>query len=380
MVDASRDEAQLAVRLYNDPSEIRSFESFVVHMHLAWLYLLHAELTRDGVDFRFWRTQGRARRLERIDGEPKRWDLATSVRHRWPGDTQPVRVNLEFFIALRNKIEHRYAREQQALTAAVGGQSQALLLNYEEELTGQFGPGSSLATRLRFPVFVGSFTDEGERTLRRLRSQLPAPLRTFIAEYDAGLDDSIARDPRYDFRLRVLQELAPKDPDALAIQFTRYDDLTEEQREDVEAIGRKGYVVVRERKRPVVGHGLLKPTQAARMIQDRIPFGFNTALFTIAWKKLGVRPLVGDVHPEKTDEKYCLYDERHNDYGYTRAYIDKLVRECADEAGFRALLGTAPRDKVTGDWVGSPPPGATPPWRRPAPSAEQSEDATTRSA
>ncbi|MGW3960596.1 hypothetical protein ACWED2_12300 [Amycolatopsis sp. NPDC005003] len=183
---------------------------------------------------------------------------------------------------------------------------------------------------------VGSFTDEGERTLRRLRSQLPAPLRTFIAEYDAGLDDSIARDPRYDFRLRVLQELAPKDPDALAVQFTRYDDLTEEQREAVEAIGRKGYVVVRERKRPVVGHGLLKPTQAARMIQDRIPFGFTTALFTIAWKKLGVRPLVGDAHPEKTDEKYCLYDERHNDYGCTQAYIDKLVRECADEAGFRA--------------------------------------------
>jgi len=37
MVDASRDEAQLAVRLYNDPAEARSFEGFVVHMHLAWL-------------------------------------------------------------------------------------------------------------------------------------------------------------------------------------------------------------------------------------------------------------------------------------------------------------------------------------------------------
>lgn len=37
MVDASRDEACLAVRLYNDPTEPRSFEGFVVHMHLAWL-------------------------------------------------------------------------------------------------------------------------------------------------------------------------------------------------------------------------------------------------------------------------------------------------------------------------------------------------------
>lgn len=38
MLAASRDEAQLAVRLYNDPAEARSFEGFVVHTHLAWLY------------------------------------------------------------------------------------------------------------------------------------------------------------------------------------------------------------------------------------------------------------------------------------------------------------------------------------------------------
>jgi hypothetical protein len=33
------------VHLYNDPSESLSFEGFDVHRHLAWLYLLHAELT-----------------------------------------------------------------------------------------------------------------------------------------------------------------------------------------------------------------------------------------------------------------------------------------------------------------------------------------------
>lgn len=347
MVEASRDEASLAVRLYNDPAEGRSFEGFVVHMHLAWLYLLHAELDRDKVDFRFWRTQGRVRRLERVDGEPKRWDLATSMRHRWPDEKDPVRANLGFFIGLRNKVEHRFARQQEALTAAVGGQAQALLLNYEEELTIQFGVSSSLATRLRFPVFIGSFTDEGERTLRRLRKQLPAPLRTFISEYDAGLDDSITQDPRYELRLRVLQELAPKDPDALAVQFTRYDDLTEEQREVVEAIGKKGYVVVRERKRPVIGHGLLKPTQAAKAVQAQIPFVFTTAHFINAWRELGVRPPGGDLNPEKTEEKYCIYDERHKDYGYTQAYVDKLIRKCATDDGFRKLLGTTPQTKVT---------------------------------
>ncbi|MGY1838439.1 MULTISPECIES: DUF3644 domain-containing protein [unclassified Modestobacter] len=343
MVEASRDEAQLAVRLYNDPAEPRSFESFVVHMHLAWLYLLHAELTRDGVDYRYWRPEGRTRRLVKVDGEPKRWELATCVQHRWPDSSDPVRANLGFFIALRNKIEHRYARHQEALAAAVGGQAQALLLNYEEEVTGQFGADSSLATRLRFPLFVGSFTDAGEQTLRRLRAQLPAALRTFIAEYDAQLDESVTADPRYELRLRVLQELAPKDPDALAVQFTRFDELDEEQRAAVEAIGKKGLVVVREQKRGVIGLGYLKAAAVVAQVDEQIPFVFHMGHFVRAWKALGVRPDKNDPHPEKTDEKYCLYDERHHDYGYTAAYVKKLVKECRSEAGFRELLGFEPK-------------------------------------
>lgn len=364
MVEVSRDEAALAVRLYNDPAEPRSFEGFVVHMHLAWLYLLHAELTRAGVDFRYWRMNGRSRRLQKVDGEPKRWELAMCVQHRWPDAMDPVRANLGFFVGLRNKIEHRYSRQQEALTVAVGGQAQALLLNYEEELTTQFGVKSSLATRLRFPVFVGSFTEEGERALRRLRSQLPAALRNFIAEYDAGLDDSIKNDTRYEVRLRVLQELAPRDPDALAVQFTRFDDLTDEQRLAIEKLGRKGYVVVREQKRAVVGHGLLRPTEAARAIEAMIQFKFTSGLFTKAWKKLKVRPPVGDPHPERANDKYCYYDERHKDYGYTAAYTARVARECSTEAKFRSFMETVPRDKTTGDWVGEPPSG--PPWAQKA--------------
>ena len=83
MVEASRDEAGLATRLYNDPAEVRSFEGFAVHMHLAWLYLLHAELTRDGIDFRYHRKDN-PRLLVKVDGEPKRWELAQCVAHRWP--------------------------------------------------------------------------------------------------------------------------------------------------------------------------------------------------------------------------------------------------------------------------------------------------------
>ena len=348
MVGASRDEACLAIRLYNDPAETRSFEGFVVHMHLAWLYLLHAEFDRGGqVDYRYWR-QDNPRRLDKVDGEPKRWELARSVRERWPNPEEPVRANLEFFIALRNKVEHRYAREQEALAAAVSGHAQAMLLNYEQELTDEFGMTFSLATRLKFPVFVGSFTTEGEKALLQLRKRLPASLRRFLGEHHTKLNSSVTEDPRYELRLRVLQELAPKDGNALAIQYTRYDDLSEEERLVVEQLGRKGNVIIKERLRNVAGADELSPTQVVAAVQARIPYRFTSDDFQRAWKTLNVRPQTKAANPERTDEKYCTYHLRHRDYGYRPAYVDKLVRECSTAEGFTALTGKPARDKTTG--------------------------------
>lgn len=350
MVEASRDEASLAVRLYNDPAEVRSFEGFVVHMHLAWLYLLHAQFTRDDIDYRYWQRDN-PRRLEKIDGEPKRWELAKSVQERWTDARDPVRANIQFFIRLRNRVEHRYAKEQQALAAAVSGQAQALLLNYEKELTDQFGMASSLATRLRFPVFVGSFTSEGEKALLQLRKRLPVSMRKFLAEYHANLDSAVSDDPRYEFRLRVLQELAPKDPDALAIRYTRFDDLTPDERIAVERLGRKGNVIVRERMRNVAGAGELRAMEVVKAVQARIPYRFNSDDFTRAWKALKVRPATKSPHPERTEEKYATYDTRHRDYGYRPAYVEKLVRECSTAARYGKLTGKPAKDKDTGALV-----------------------------
>jgi Domain of unknown function (DUF3644) len=239
-------------------------------MHLAYLYLLHAELTRDHVDFRY-RRRDNPRRLERVDGEPKRWELAKCVAHRWEAD-HPVRRNIEFFIALQNKIEHGYASKSDlALTVALSGHAQALLLNFEEELLTQFGPDASLSTRLRFPVFVGSFTDTGEATLRRPRTSLPGPLRRFIAEYQAGLPAEVTNDQRYELRPRIVNELAKRDPDALAVQFTRYDDLSDAEKQAVEQLGRKGLVIVREQQRAVLNHQLLKPRQVVAHVAAQVP-------------------------------------------------------------------------------------------------------------
>ena len=343
-LDASVEEACLAVRLYNDPAESRSFEGFVVHMHLAWLYLLHAEFIRDGIDYRYWDPKYK-RRLLRVDGEPKRWELERCLRERWPDDTDAVRANLSLFIRLRNRLEHRHAHADAALMVTLSGHAHALLLNYEQELTSEFGDDQSLALRLRIPLFVGTFSPQGEQALRRLRKTLPPDLRGFLTDYESGLDESVAADPRYEFRLRATVELAPKDPDAVAVQFTRYDDMTEAERAAVEEMGRKGQVIVRDRKQPVSGLGRLMPKPAAAEVQAGIPFVFNLNHFAAAWRRGKVRPPYDDPNPDRTNSDFCEYDEPTKSYRYTRAYVSHLIKKCSTAEGFEAVTGMTPRTK-----------------------------------
>lgn len=341
MLEASAAEACLAVRLYNDPAQPRSFEAFVVHMHLAWLYLLQAQMTRDGVDYRYPDPKN-PRRFVKVDGEYKRWELAKSVAHRWADSRDPVRANLDFFITLRNKIEHRYARQQENMAVALGGHSQALLLNYEEEVTSQFGPRYSLATRLRIPVFIGTFTPEGETALRRLKATLPTGLARFIADYTSGLDASTEQDPRFEFRMRVTLELANRDPEATAVQFTRLDDMTPEQKVMVEQMGRTGQVIVREQQRGVVNLGYLKPGEVVKRVGAKIPFEFKQGHFVQSWRRLGVRPAARAANPERTKEQFCMYDPTHGDYVYTKAYVSHLIDRCSTEQGFRETTDRTP--------------------------------------
>lgn len=307
-------------------------------MHLAWLYLLHAQFIRDDVDYRYW-DQRFKRRLIKVDGEAKRWELEKSVKERWPSESDPVRANLALFIRLRNRLEHRHANADEALMLHLAGHAHALLVNYEAELTDQFGENQSLALRLRLPIFVGTFTPQGEQALRDFRKTLPADLRAFVTEYEAGLDEAIINDSRFEFRLRAVVELAPKDPDAVALQFTHYSDMSDEEREVVEELGRRGQVITRDRKHPVSGLGKLMPKPAASQVEAGIPFVFNMSHFIETWKRKGIRPPKGDPNPHRTNQDFCEYDEPTKSYRYTKAYVKYLIKKCSIAEGFEAATG-----------------------------------------
>lgn len=341
MVEASKQEALEAVDHYNRPQPSRGLEGFLVHMHIAWLYLLHAEFTRDKVDFRYHLPNGR---LDRVDGEPKTWELAKCVRERYPDQNDPVRKNLELSILLRNKVEHRYARDLAVVTA---GKAHALLINYELELVAQFGAEHSLADSLRFPVFLSTLAGSGSEFVTAL-NRLPKGTRNLLAKFDADLDPVVASDQRYEFRILLTPKLGPKGETDTAFDFVREADLTEEQRQAIKALGKEGKVLVREQLRPVANLNYMKPSEAARAIDGRLPFHFTLyGQFTRMWRYLRVRPPEGDAHPERTTEQYCVYDRAHGDYLYTPAFVEKVVREIGTAAKYQAVFGKPPVMKIT---------------------------------
>lgn len=349
-------EAALAVRLYNDPAEDRALEAFIVHMNLAWLYLLHAEFTRDEVDYRYHERDHPTRLVRIADGsspngpgEVKHWELSRCLKERWADKNNPVRRNIDFFISLRNRIEHRHPAGHESLELAISGKSQALLLNFEEEVIRQFGTSHSLAHTLRFPVFVGTFTPEGQETLVRLQSKLPAELRKFIADFDAGLPEVTRQDHRFEFRPRVILEKGPRSPDALVMQFTRPEDMTEEEIAAAEELAKRGQAVVVEKIKPVVGADLYRPQEVVDAIKAAIPFEFNMSHATAAWKLRKIRPESGDAHPERTMEQFCLYNRLSRSYGYTETWIKYLIENCQTADGFEKVTGRTPAPKSRRD-------------------------------
>lgn len=340
-LEAAMAEALLAADLYNQSGRARRLEGFFVHMHIGWIYAFQALYQRDRKGYHYQLSNGR---YERVDGEKKTWDLKTFTRHQWPADN-PVRQNLEFTVAVRHRLEHRFA---EATAIATAGHAQALLLNFEEFVTTQFGSEHSMADELRFPVFIGSLTRDGAAKMMAAQATLPRQTRRFITDFTSKLDEAVKKDQRFEFRVTLLPKLASGGNADLAVTYVREDDLTPRERENLGDATNKATVIVREQQRDVSNADKMKPKLAARLIEDQIPFKFNASTHLArAWKALGVRPKPGVKHPERTKKDFCLYDKAHGDYVYTEAFVRKVAKKVKTDRGFEELLGLKPVRKVT---------------------------------
>ena len=129
----AREAVLLAVETYNRPGTAFRSSGFIVLMVIAWTALFHATFFKRKTR-PFYHKKG-SRRFEKVEGEYKTWELAECLRQFYQDKNPPVRKNLEFFIGLRNKIEHRFLPE---LDPDIFGECQAMLMNFETLLSQEF--------------------------------------------------------------------------------------------------------------------------------------------------------------------------------------------------------------------------------------------------
>ena len=342
-LEKCRASAIAAVEAYNRPGSRFRTAQYLVLIVIAWTAFFHAYFY--SISRRPWYTtrssgKGTGVRYQKIDGDPKHWDLTECLKQYWSGNNPAERRNLEFLLGLRNKIEHRHLPE---LDASLYGECQAALLNLEDMLVSTFGEkyalGEELAVSLQFSRVIPS---EKRRVARVLASDAAKSVTDYVSTFRGGLPSTVLNSMKYSFNVYLVPKVANRESAAdVAVQFISMDEASAEELDRMEKLN----VLIREKHIPIANLDMFKPSEVVARVKARLPFEFSIHNHTQAWQNLEIRPRKGDLHPERTRPEYCVYDRIHKDYLYTTAWIERLVKDLADPRGFYELIGRHPRRK-----------------------------------
>lgn len=335
----ARRQACVAVDFYNRPGDRQSYADFVIHMHLAWQNLLHAHFMKRKVNIYFRASKGS--RLYKRDkyGQKQSWDLQTCLNSSYK-ENDPIRLNVEFFIGLRNSIEHRFER---SLLIATAAHAHAYVINFESELIRMFGEDETLADELRFPVFVQALSPGGMDEQRTLRRGLPLEAKTYISEFEAKIPSTIRQDPRFEYRIQLQPIRGAKDDADLAFKFINAKELSDNELADAMASGKTGQVVIFEKLKASGFDDEMLPGNAANAVEEQTNFRFSVSDFTKLRHRDGVGPKKGEAPAaEYADGVNCIYSKAHRNHVYTKAYIAVLIEELSDPAKHELALGRTP--------------------------------------
>ena len=336
-LDKARDSALLAVELYNKPAIAFRSAGYISLMVIAWTSLLHAIFLRKRRPPYF---KNENRRYEIVDGDFKHWDLAECVRQYWGQDVEnAVRKNLEFFIPLRNKIEHRYLPP---LDADIFGECQSMLQNFDALVGLEFGEKGRLREALSFSLQLfpsGASLATAVKQDKNLRD-----IKKFIDSYRNSISAEAMNSGQFAFKAFLIQVANHQSQDALPIQFIQYDKLTAEQKDEVSKIP----ALIKLKQVNVVNEDVMRAGAVVKAVQrglgnpmvergGKLRAKFNLDTHARCWKRYNVRPVGGAEKPEFTDQRYCIYDKAHDDYVYTKDWIAFLVDKLGKQEEFAAL-------------------------------------------
>jgi len=329
-LEKARQSAILAVETYNRPSIAFRTHAYIVLMQIAWTGLLHAIFWKNKIK-PFYRSDTSSKRYKKIDGEPKCWELDECIKQLKPPLTEAVKKNLQFFIKLRNKIEHR---ELPSLDHIVLGECQAHLFNFEDLLEREFGADYALCESLTIPIQLTKTRDKARmEALRNAMKPLPEDVYNFIKTFRSSLSNGVASGCEFSYKIFLVPNVKTNfTRDALAVEFIPYDPSKHDEYDSIVT------ALIKEKTISVSNLDKFKPGQVVKLVTEAIPgLKFNVNLHSRAWQIFGIRPLRKTGNPERCNTKYCVYDKVHDDWVYTKQWVDFLILNLKDEKFVDAL-------------------------------------------
>lgn len=344
LLDSSIDCALLAVEIYNKPRTPFRVECYITHMIMAWTRLFHAHFQREKGEVYFYKDKD-GKHYKKVDGDRKAWELTQCIKE-YRNLNDAVRYNLEFFIKLRNKIEHRMI-DRDTIGVQIFGECQSMLYNYENELVRLFGENYALNEHLTFSLqFSRVRIREQKVANKKSLTREYKELFNFISEFRKGLSDSVFESQEYSIKLIQMPKISNTNRNDLAIQFVNWSNLSDQDKEVLSRLT----TVSKDKtvKQEVINPGKLKPGHVIEKVNEKIDCKINMRDFQQILSIFNIRhykEFHGTIDKYLTNTKYCHYDEVHDDYVYTDGLVEFLVRNISLKKITKLFWNDNHRDK-----------------------------------
>jgi len=201
-----------------------------------------------------------------------------------------------------------------------------------QEFGQKYGLAEQLAVSLQFSEVI---PEQKAKALKALASRAARSVKDYVETFRAGLPTDILNSMKYSFSVFLVPKVANRATAAdAAVQFVKVDEASAEQ---LDRLGKLN-VLIKEKHIPIANLDRYKPGEVVEELNKRLPAPITLHVHTCAWKHYGVRPSAGAANPERTRAEYCVYDQAHEDYVYTKAWIEMLATDLAKPAFIKQIL------------------------------------------
>lgn len=324
LLKKAKESCLLAVDVYNKPMTTFRSGAFIVFMNIAWTSLFHAIFEYNKINY-YYKNKKNPRFYEKIDGEKKGWEIKKCAKEYFKNKDKkytPIHKNIEFFIPLRNKIEHRFMPE---LDTLIFGECQSLLTNFEKILTEEFGKKQSINANLVYSLqFSDTLPDKSKKTLEFLK------IENYITDFKNDLNEDIINDPKYRFQA-VLIPIQNKNKADVAIKFINSDDLTEEDKKNLNSI----IAIQKYGIRNISDAGNFKAKEVAEKVSNELSNCYKCKIkfshsyhHNICVKEYKAKR---GRNKKNTNTDFCIYNEPHDAFSYTEKWVNHIISKLKSE-------------------------------------------------